>query len=774
MKNFIYSLCAVALLTLSGCDKYDDGPLSNRVENLENRVKSLEDQCKQLNTNVTSIQTLVNAMGNGDAITSVTPIKEGDKEVGYTFAFVKSPSISVYHGKDGNDGQSGQDGSAPVIGIKQDDKGNYCWTLNGEWLLDDKGNKIATNNTSTSNLPEFKIDKDNWLMSADGGKTWVNLGKGTADGKNTVFNDIDTSDPQKVTFTLSDGTKFILPFKAELAITLSEEKQVLVRPNTTMTINYTITGNTKDLYVEVITSGNIKAKIDNNEATSGTITIKVGESIDEYDKLILFATNGSVTVFKSLIFKVDEYVHVIDQEEPSFVAEEGGGAMDLNIETNTDYSVNIPDEAKEWISVVQSRAAQQATIKLNIKTNDGYTRCANIIITNNDGKILISIQIIQKGESIIPEDMTVAFPDENFRNYLLQNFDADNNGKISDVEALKVKRIVASHLNISSLEGIQFFTNLERLYCNDNKLSTLNVSKNTVLIQLDCELNKLTTLDLSENMRLKFLKCFNNELTTLNVSVFISQLECYNNLLGSLDVSKCSALYFLKCNDNQLTSLDVSGCTALKNLYCNNNQLTALNVSDCIALTQLSFDYNQLTSLDISKNIALTGLFCYNNKLTSLNVSNNTALSLLYCNTNQLVSLDVSKNTALTELYCPFNKLTSLDVSGCTALTNLYCVDNQLTSLDVSGCTALTGLTCGYNQLTTLDVANNTWLTVLACGSNQLTTLDVSRNTKLTYLECLMSTLNTLYLKTAQQIDGINVNRNKKIIDTNTEIKYID
>ena len=726
MKNFIYSLCAVALLTLSGCDKYDDGPLSDRIENLENRVKSLEDQCKQLNTNVTSIQTLVNAMGNGDAITSVTPIKEGDKEVGYTFAFVKSPSISVYHGKDGNDGQSGQDGSAPVIGIKQDDKGNYCWTLNGEWLLDDKGNKIATNNTSTSNLPEFKIDKDNWLMSADGGKTWVNLGKGTADGKNTVFNDIDTSDPQKVTFTLSDGTKFILPVKAELAITLSEEKQVLVRPNTTMTINYTITGNTKDLYVEVITSGNIKAKIDNNEATSGTITIKVGESIDEYDKLILFATNGSVTVFKSLIFKVDEYVHVIDQEEPSFVAEEGGGAMDLNIETNTDYSVNIPDEAKEWISVVQSRAAQQATIKLNIKTNDGYTRCANIIITNNDGKILISIQIIQKGESIIPEDMTVAFPDENFRNYLLQNFDADNNGKISDVEALKVKRIVASHLNISSLEGIQFFTNLERLYCNDNKLSTLNVSKNTVLIQLDCELNKLTTLDLSENMRLKFLKCFNNELTTLNVSVFISQLECYNNLLSSLDVSKCSALYFLKSNDNKLTSLDVSGCTALKYLYCNNNQLTALNVSDCIALTNLNCDNNQLPTLDVSKNTALTEFSCIWNQLISLDVSKNTALTILSCTYNQLTSLDVSGCTALTYLYCNNNQLGSLDVSKCSALYSLQCNTNKLISLDVSKNTALTDLYCPYNQLTSLDISGCTALTKLFCVDNQLTSLDVS------------------------------------------------
>ncbi|MDE6353427.1 MAG: DUF4988 domain-containing protein [Muribaculaceae bacterium] len=83
MKNLFFSLCAIALLSLSSCDKYDDGPLSNRVDNLENRVKSLEEQCKQLNANVSSIQTLVDALKDHDVITSVTPLVEGDKEVGY-------------------------------------------------------------------------------------------------------------------------------------------------------------------------------------------------------------------------------------------------------------------------------------------------------------------------------------------------------------------------------------------------------------------------------------------------------------------------------------------------------------------------------------------------------------------------------------------------------------------------------------------------------------------------------------------------------------------
>ncbi|MDE5843866.1 MAG: hypothetical protein K2H44_00580 [Muribaculaceae bacterium] len=794
MKKLFFSLCAVALLSLSSCDKYDDGPLSNRVDNLENRVKSLEEQCKQLNANITSVQTLVNAMENGDAITSVTPIKEGDKEVGYSFAFSKSPSISVYHGKDGQDGASG---SAPEIGIKKDDKGNYCWTINGEWIVGEDGNKVSSTGASDSVLPEFKIDKDNWLMSADGGETWVNLGKGTADGKNAVFNDIDTTDPNKVTFTLSDGTKFELPRQAELTITLSEDKQVLVKPNTTIKIDYTIAGNTKDLYVEVITSGNVKAKIENNEATTGPITIKIGENIDEYDKLILFATNGTVTVFKSLTFKEDEYVQIIDEEESSYVANEEGGAMNLNIETNTDYSVNIPDEAKDWISVVQSRAAIQATIKLNISANSSYTRSANIVIKSVNGKILLVIQIIQKGESIIPDDMTVAFPDVNFRKYLLQNFDIDSDGKISDVEAFKVKRIQAFFHGIVSMDGIQYFPNLEYLSCGGGKrLTTLDVSKNTALTELYCGTSQLTTLDLSKNTALTTLYCHQNQLTMLDVSknTALTVLKCSDNKLTTLDISKNTSLSYLGCYKNQLTTLDVSGCTALTTLECQHNQLTTLDVSKNTSLTHLNCYSTTLKTVYLKSGQTIQNLDKYSNteivyvggaisipsdmtvafpdknfrnyliqnfdtdndevisdeeasRVRSIKVDNKGIYNLdgiqyfskierLECEFNKLSSLDLTNNTALKELICYRNELVSLDISKCTALTVLKCDNNQLTNLNLSNCVLLENLTCIKNPISFIDLSKCKLLQYLECSECQLTRLSLSNNSALQYLDC--------------------------------------
>jgi Leucine-rich repeat (LRR) protein len=146
---------------------------------------------------------------------------------------------------------------------------------------------------------------------------------------------------------------------------------------------------------------------------------------------------------------------------------------------------------------------------------------------------------------------------------------------------------------------------------------------------------------------------------TLGKCPQLTQLYCSDNQLTNLDVSKSTALAHLNCSSNQITSLDVSKNTALTVLYCSVNQITSLDVSKNTALTELYCVYNQLTNLDVSKNTALTGLYCYYNQLTNLDVSNNTALTWLLCSTNQLTNLDVSQNTALTGLNCSYNQLTA-------------------------------------------------------------------------------------------------------------------
>ena len=250
MKKILSVLCIATLLFASCSDEYDDSALTGRMDNLENRVAKLEELCKQMNTNISSLQTIVTALQKNDYVTSVTPIMQNGKEIGYTISFSKSDPITIYHGKDGQDGTNGsdgkpgtdgQDGHTPVIGVKQDTDGSYYWTLDGAWLTDDSGNKIKAEGTDGKDgtdgsdgedgtdgangkdgiTPKFKIENDYWYISYDNESTWTQLGKATGeDGKDgedgisgdSMFTDVDyETDTDYVIFTLSNGTQIKLP-----------------------------------------------------------------------------------------------------------------------------------------------------------------------------------------------------------------------------------------------------------------------------------------------------------------------------------------------------------------------------------------------------------------------------------------------------------------------------------------------------------------------------------------------------------------------------------
>lgn len=183
MKKLLL-LFTAAMLLFAGCSQFDDSRIWDAIDELEDRVDDLEDACEKMNTNIEALQTLVGALQDNDTIKSIAPIKQGDKVVGYTITitFTKSEPITIYHGNDGKDGQNGQngtdgkdgkDGYTPVIGVAQDG-GVYYWTLDGEWLLDQNGNKIKANGSNGEDgadgiTPQLEIRDDYWYISYDNG-----------------------------------------------------------------------------------------------------------------------------------------------------------------------------------------------------------------------------------------------------------------------------------------------------------------------------------------------------------------------------------------------------------------------------------------------------------------------------------------------------------------------------------------------------------------------------------------------------------------------------
>lgn len=174
----------------------------------------------------------------------------------------------------------------------------------------------------------------------------------------------------------------------------------------------------------------------------------------------------------------------------------------------------------------------------------------------------------------------------------------------------------------------------------------------------------------------------------------LTSLVCDENQLTALPVENLTNLTLLYCSNNQLTALPVENLTQLTNLRCNNNQLTAMPVEKLSQLAVLYCSYNQLTSLPVGNLTELTVLNCDNNQLTALPVGNLTLLEQLNCGTNLLTELDIEKLTELTALNCNNNQLTELLVDGLTNLNVLSCYDNRLTELDIRNLN-LNRLHCG-------------------------------------------------------------------------------
>ena len=241
-------------------------------------------------------------------------------------------------------------------------------------------------------------------------------------------------------------------------------------------------------------------------------------------------------------------------------------------------------------------------------------------------------------------DFKLKFPDAGFRHFLIDYCDKNNDGKLDvDIKSMTIPTGYA----ITSLEGIRFFEDLEKLDCHGIGLTTLNVGKNFKLKELDCSDNQLKESYPILSSGLKKLNCSNNKLTYINLGI----------LLG-LNLEE------VNCSNNNITKIVMDSVGELVKFDCSNNDLMTLDVSQCFKLEELNCSGNQLMELDVGNQTQLTQLDCSKNKLTELNVEQNGGLTSLICNDNQLTTLDLSQNHSLSHLNCARNRLACVDVTG--------------------------------------------------------------------------------------------------------------
>ena len=136
---------------------------------------------------------------------------------------------------------------------------------------------------------------------------------------------------------------------------------------------------------------------------------------------------------------------------------------------------------------------------------------------------------------------------------------------------------------------------------NNTNVTSLDVSKNSGLLELMCDKNSITSLDLSQNINLIKLDCSENNLTSLDVThnTVLEELHCRKNHITTLNVSACTSLKMLVCNDTRIEGLDLSSHPLLLKLFCFNTKLNSLNIAGANSIKEIRMWNTNLTDCQL-------------------------------------------------------------------------------------------------------------------------------------------------------------------------------
>ena len=635
MKKLL-SLLMCGLL-LFGCgDKYDDSALRNDLNDLENRVAKLEELCKQMNTNISSLQKIVEALQDNLSISKVEQISDG-----YIIHFSDGSTATIKNGKNSED--------APIIGVKKDTDGIYYWTLDGEWLTDEKGNKVKAQGTDGKDgvdgedgtngkdgiTPQLKIENGRWMLSMDNGKTWTDIGQATGadgtdgedgvdgkDGTNGIFKSV-TEDNDNVYFTLEDDSVITIPKSdnSKFAIAFDTTDIAILNGGESKTISYTITDATKNTVVKAIAQDGWKVKVDATSTDKGTITITAPNPIVE-SEILVFANDGS---YRTVMVSLNCMQGQINIADNSINATSAGGTQEIKLTTNLDYTIEIPEDAQSWLSLApETRALREDTIVFEVTANEGMQRYTTVALKDEQGKILQTIIFRQLGTCTEVHVETKGELENELAGYDYANIESLKiTGVLNDVDFLFIYRMMPNlknldiaEVNITALPIQAFYksTNVENLILPNtlitigeemfyqSKLKTVVIPANATTIGNSAfeQCASLISIDIPANVETigtaVFGGCSSLATVTFENGSQLKTIGGGSSYYGAF--SYCTALTSIEipASVETIEAAAFKGCSSLATVtFENGSQLKTIGggssyygaFSDCTALTSI-------------------------------------------------------------------------------------------------------------------------------------------------------------------------------------------
>lgn len=185
------------------------------------------------------------------------------------------------------------------------------------------------------------------------------------------------------------------------------------------------------------------------------------------------------------------------------------GDVDVWTEDAATWSVVVPEQYR-WI--IAERVGDRVHIEVgpiepddedNIKSRSGHV---DVNAVRGKYNRILPIEVKQYADNEIPSDGPIHFYDKVLEQILVEDYDVDENGRVSPYEARKAKELYCSGRGITSLTGIEYFYNLTIADFRNNSLKVVDLSRNTKLTSLDLRENPLIEVVLGKEQEIADLK----------------------------------------------------------------------------------------------------------------------------------------------------------------------------------------------------------------------------------------------------------------------------
>ncbi|MCC8019948.1 MAG: hypothetical protein LIO85_09290 [Rikenellaceae bacterium] len=293
------------------------------------------------------------------------------------------------------------------------------------------------------------------------------------------------------------------------------------------------------------------------------------------------------------------------------------------------------------------------------------------------------------------EPLNDKFTSPRFLAYLLENFDTDKDGVITDTELLDVSAIHISGMGIKDLE-LKYLPLLGHIYASNNDLKEVDLTENVAVTTVDFSYNDLENIRFNPGIRSADISYNTLECIDLD-GCSIQILNCRNNRLETLSVDKSPKIYEIDVRNNRLTELDINR-TGLSKLYCDNNLIGRLDCST-----------NELIEITFAGN-PITELYCSNNPLKIIDLTNtdNPVTTLEIADFRNCRELEYVNLTMSNEATNSKTSRSNIILTECPALREAYIYNYWGPYLTISSSTSLENLEVGYVN-TTEPLVLNVW-----------------------------------------------------------------